>query len=174
MVQILFYNINLIGFFMEGIFIRKKKRYSIDLCAICNFRKRFIYCLIGFSNAIYDSQVWAATQIHQYPIWYFIPGQYLLGDSTYSPIIYIIPLYKALNILRCSNRKFNCQLSSICIDIKHVFRMLKGWWKSFTRLRLILTNHQQYKYGYIWITAYIVMHNILLNLNDTWNQEERW
>ena len=26
----------------------------------------------------------------------------------------------------------------------------------------------------MWITACIVLHNILLDLNDTWNQEEGW
>lgn len=52
--------------------------------------------------------------------------------------------------------------------------MLKGRWKSLTGLRLILTNHQQYEYACMWITACMVLHNILLDLNDTWDQEERW
>lgn len=38
----------------------------------------------------------------------------------------MIPLYKALYILYYINKKFNCQLLNICIDIKHAFRILKG------------------------------------------------
>lgn len=52
--------------------------------------------------------------------------------------------------------------------------MLKGRWKSLTGLRLILVNHKQYEYACTWITACIVLHNILLDLNDTWDQEEGW
>lgn len=123
-------------------FYTPKKRYSIDLCVVCDSRKQFIYSLTDFSNTTHDSQVWAATQIYQYPPQYFIPGQYLLGDSVYSPIKYMIPLYKAPYTSYCSNRKCNHQLSSICIDIEHAFGMLKGRWKSLTGLRLILTNYQ--------------------------------
>ena len=130
--------------------------------------------MTGFSNITHESRVWAATQIHQHPIQYFTPGQYLLGDSAYSPTKYMIPLYKALHTLRHSNQKFNRRLSSIRIDIEHAFGMLKSQWKSLTGLRLILTNHHQYEYACIWITVCMVLHNILLNLNDTWDQEEGW
>ena len=79
----------------------------------------------------------------------------------------MIPPYKAPYILRCSNQKFNYRLLSISIDIKHAFGILKGRWKSLTGLLLIFTNHQQYESACMWITAWMVLHNILLDLNDT-------
>ena len=86
----------------------------------------------------------------------------------------MIPPYKAPYTLRRNNQKFNRRLSSIRIDIEHAFGMLKGRWKSLTGLRLIFTNHQQYEYACMWIIACMVLHNILLDLNDTWDQKEGW
>lgn len=127
---------------MESISIHKKKHYSIDLYAVYNSWKRFIYSLTGFSNTTYNSQVRVTIQIHQNPTWYFILGQYLLNNSVYSLTKYMIPLYKVPYILCRSNRKLNSWLSSIHIDIKYVFDLLKSWWKSLTGLRLILINYQ--------------------------------
>lgn len=123
-------------------FYTQKKRYAINLCAVCDLQKKFIYTLAGFLNTTHDSQVWAAIQIQQYPTQYFTPGQYLLGDSAYGPTKYMILLYKVLYTLQRNNQKFNCQLSNIHIDIEHAFEMLKGQWKSLTRLGLIFINHK--------------------------------
>lgn len=49
-------------------FYMRKKCYSINLCIVCNFQKRLIYFLTGFLKTTHNSQVWATTQIHQYPI----------------------------------------------------------------------------------------------------------
>ena len=78
----------------------------------------------------------------------------------------MVPPYKAPNTSRRSNRKFDRRLSSIRIDIEHAFGMLKNRWTSLTGLQLIFTNHQQYEYACIYVTAYIVLHNILLDSND--------
>ena len=45
------------GVFHGEHFYTRKKRYSIDLCAVCDSQKRFIYSLTGFSNTTHDSRV---------------------------------------------------------------------------------------------------------------------
>lgn len=62
-------------------FFSRKKRYAIDLCAVCDISKRFIYMLTGFSNATHDARVWGHTRLHQDPETYFWPGEYILADS---------------------------------------------------------------------------------------------
>ena len=52
--------------------------------------------------------------------------------------------------------------------------MLKGIWRSLTGLRLRVNNKQQYEYACMWITASVVLHNILLDLNDDWIGTEDW
>ena len=42
------------GVFHGKHFYTLKKRYSIDVCAVCNLQKRFIYTLADFSNTTHD------------------------------------------------------------------------------------------------------------------------
>lgn len=86
----------------------------------------------------------------------------------------MVPPYKAPEANRRENKKFNKKLSKIWIDIEHTFRMLKGRWASLTALRLVLNTQKQYQYALKWITACIVLHNILLQLDDEWEENEGW
>ncbi len=52
--------------------------------------------------------------------------------------------------------------------------MLKGQWKSLTDLRLLLTTQKKYEFACMWIIAFLVLHNILVNLNDNWRKDEVW
>ncbi len=56
----------------------RKNQYSIDLCAVCNSSKKFIYAITGYPGATHDARVWGLTQIHQNPSRYFSSGEYLL------------------------------------------------------------------------------------------------
>ncbi len=47
----------------QQMFSYPKKQYAVDLFAVCNFNKQFIYTLTDFSNGIYNSQVLRATKI---------------------------------------------------------------------------------------------------------------
>lgn len=94
-------------------FFNRKKRYAIDLYAICDSDKRITYMLTGFSNAIHDARVWGHTNIYSNPTIYLSPGQYILRDAAYTPIKYMVPLYKVPEANRSGNHAFNKQLSHI-------------------------------------------------------------
>ena len=72
------------------------------------------------------------------------------------------------------NRKFNKKLSRVRIDIEHAFGMLKGRWKSLTGLRVRVNKQERYMYAAQWITACVVLHNILLKCDDRWDEDEGW
>ena len=130
--------------------------------------------LTGYSNAMHDTRVWGQTRIHPNPLSYLSPGQYFLGDAAYTPTSYMVSPYKTPEANRVENTTFNKQLSHIRIDIKHTFGILKRRWKSLTGLRLILTSEKKYEFACMWITACVVLHNILIDLHDEWNEEEGW
>lgn len=162
------------GVFDGEMFWNRKKRYALDVCAVCNSKKEIIYFLTGWPNSQHDACVFASTHIHRNPTEFFGPGQYLLGDAAYTHTKYMVPPYKAPEANRSENRKFNKKLSKVQIDIEHTFEMLKGRWASLTALRLVINTQKQYRYALKWITAYIVLHNILLQLNDEWEKDEGW
>ena len=60
------------------------------------------------------------------------------------------------------------------IDIEHIFEMLTGRWASLTALRFVLNTQKQYRYALRWITTCIVLHNILLRLDNKWDKNEGW
>lgn len=76
----------------------------------------------------------------------------------------MVPLYNVLETNHIENTIFNNQLLYICINIKYTFEISKGRWKSLTSLRLILIFEKKYKFVYIWITYYIILHNILIDI----------
>jgi len=84
-----------------------------------------------------------------------------------------MPPYKKPAALQRPNKSFNYYLSKIRIDIEHAFGILKGRWKSLCGLRLSIMNNAQYQYAVEWIVACVVLHNILLEIGDDWNQG-RW
>ena len=86
----------------------------------------------------------------------------------------MVPPYKGAAKNNSQNKEFNQSLLSVCIDIEHAFGILQGRWKSLTGLRLILTTQKKYEFACMWITACLVLHNILLDLDDNWRKDEGW
>ena len=162
------------GQFDREIYCHRKKVYAINLTAVCNARKEFTYMIAGWAGSPHDAHVFASTKLSKSPLEYFSPGQYLLGDSAYKHTEYLVPRYKAPDTNERINRKFNKKLSRVRIDIEHAFGMLKGRWKSLTGLRVRVNKPERYKYAVQWITACVVLHNILLRSDDGWDEDEGW
>lgn len=155
-------------------FFNRKKRYAMDLLAVCDSRRMFTYMLSGWPNSQHDARVFASSALNRRSTEFFDDNQYVLADSAYACCDHLIPPYKNPAALKLVNKRFNRKLSSIRIDIEHAFGMLKGRWNSLTGLRLCLYNEQQYEYMVQWITACVVLHNILLTLSDIWDIEDGW
>lgn len=52
------------GIFDGEMFWNWKKRYALDVCAVCNSKKEIIYFLTGWPNSQHDARVFASTRIH--------------------------------------------------------------------------------------------------------------
>ncbi len=82
--------------------------------------------------------------------------------------------YKASHTNNFRIRQFNRRLSRLRIDIKHAFEILKKRWKSLIELRLQIRNKKNYIYVIRWITIYVMLHNILLSIQNEWDKNEEW
>ncbi len=160
--------------YQEELFFNRKKRYAIDLCAVCDFNKKFIYFLCEWSNSQHDQRVFFVDDLHQHSTSYFSSDQYLLSDNVYINILYVITLYKASHIKHFEVRRFNRRLSRVRIDIEHAFDMLKDKWKSLIKLRLRIRDRKNYIFAIRWIIACLILHNILLNIQNNWDEDEEW
>ena len=56
----------------ETIFFNKKKRYVMNFCVICDFRKMFIYMLTNWFNFQHNVRIWNSISInHKFQIFFF-------------------------------------------------------------------------------------------------------
>lgn len=61
----------------EGeLFFNRKKRYIMNLCAVCDSNKKYTYFLIDWSNNQHDQRIFSAGDLHKNPINFFCEGQY--------------------------------------------------------------------------------------------------
>lgn len=107
------------GIYNGEIFFTRKKRYALDLCAICNSSKRFIYILAGWPNSQHDARIYASTNVQRHPENYFASGQYLLEDAAYTNTSHLISPFKSPATNPKENRRFNRKLSRVRVDIEH-------------------------------------------------------
>jgi hypothetical protein len=85
-----------------------------------------------------------------------------------------ITSYKAFHIKNSDVRRFNKRLSRIRIDVEHAFKMLKKRWKSLIELRFRIRDFKNYIFAVRWIIACVMLHNILLNIQNDWKKEKEW
>lgn len=53
------------GYFKEELFFTWKKRYALDIHAICNSSKKFTYVLAGWPNSQHNARIFTSTNIQQ-------------------------------------------------------------------------------------------------------------
>ncbi len=46
--------------YKDELFFNQKKRYAMNLCAMCDINKKFIYFLTDWSNSQHDQRIFAA------------------------------------------------------------------------------------------------------------------
>lgn len=161
------------GKYQGANFFNRKKRYALNLCAVCNSDLEITYMLIEWPDSQHDARVFASIKIGQQSQNFFSLREYLLDDSAYTNTNYMITPYKAPEKDWPVNKRFNKKLSRVRIDIEHAFGMLKGRWQSLTRLRLKIRNQKHYKYAMQWITVCVILHNVLLK-SDAWEKKDGW
>ncbi|KAE8243924.1 hypothetical protein A4X13_0g6885 [Tilletia indica] len=152
-------------------FFNRKRRYAINLSAVCNHKLEFTYILVGWPGSVHDSRAWSAASPRRQAQLFFNEGEYLLGDSAYSNSTILVTPYKRPQSSSLPNRRFNKLLSSMRIDIEHAFGLLKGRWGCLKGLRVRLFSDEQHAIACRYVTACVVLHNILLSLKDDWATE---
>ncbi|EFP76176.2 uncharacterized protein PGTG_02617 [Puccinia graminis f. sp. tritici CRL 75-36-700-3] len=188
--------------FNGEVFWDHKKRYSINVQIVCDCDKNIIAFLNGWQGSCGDSLVFHQMDILTHPTEYFEPGkhlidlllkrhfqlltirfnfwvvqsndtdQYLLADSAYSLSDNCIPAFKSPATLQQINTDFNYCLAKSWVRNEHAIGILKTCWASLQELQLHLYKHRHMKHCAKWITSCIVLHNMLSDLGDTWDQQQ--
>ncbi|PLW54586.1 hypothetical protein PCANC_04234 [Puccinia coronata f. sp. avenae] len=148
----------------------RKKRYSINCQVICDCDKFITLYMTGWPGSCGDSFVFKKMSIHRDSGAYFDPGQYLLADSAYALSTTCIPAYKAPTANIPVNTEFNFCIARSRVRNEHTIGILKGRWASLQHLRLALNSRKDMKQIIRWINACIILHNLLSQLGDAWDE----
>ncbi|KAI7965436.1 hypothetical protein MJO29_003534 [Puccinia striiformis f. sp. tritici] len=106
----------------------------------------------------------------QSPEKYFDPNQFLIADSAYTNDQYVVPAYKGKDLLDDWNVDFNYHLAQSQVRIKHAIGILKGRFSSLRKMRSQIRGPKEMKAVVKWIITCIILHNLLADLKDQWNE----
>jgi hypothetical protein len=133
-------------------------------------KRRIRHYLAGFPGTSHDNRIWEATDLFKNPDFYFAVGQYLLGDSAFSNGHTMVASYKKPpgEALPSRHERFNTQVAKARISSEHTIGMLKSRFPWLRSIRLAVTQDKKSMHNILQlIHATIVLHNMLIDFNDT-------
>lgn len=74
----------------------RKGYYTLSTCVINDHHKRIRYIYAGWPGSVHDSRVLQNSHLYKNPQEYFSEDEYLLADSAYQSLSFLVPSYKKL------------------------------------------------------------------------------
>lgn len=150
----------------------RKGNHSINVQAICDHKKTFLYVNCGFPGSCHDSWVWKRSSCFTKNL--FPPGDYaILADSGYflcdKPLT-LVPYKKAKNTerLKPEEFRFNESLKQARKFVEMAFGLLKQRW------RILLDNNIEcslkLSIGIIFVC--FILHNLCMRSNDEYELQK--
>ena len=102
-----------------------------------------------------------------------MPGEYIIGDSAYPSTPTCIPLYKGALAEIPDNRDFNHVAAHLRIVSEHTIGAWKNRFSSCKELRRQIRTAEDVTYICRWMTACVVLHNMMMDFDDPWVEEDQ-
>ncbi|XP_018372880.1 PREDICTED: putative nuclease HARBI1 [Trachymyrmex cornetzi] len=153
-------------------YCNRKKFFSINLQAIVDADMCFtnIYC--GEPGSLHDARVFRRSLLYEMVIQdknLLFPNQtFLLGDSAYPCLSWLIPPFRDNGHLTPRQTEFNFMHSSIRIIVEKAFGQLKG---HFRRIKFF-TEYRDITFVTNTVIAACVLHNYCIDKNDVYDFPE--
>jgi hypothetical protein len=136
----------------------------------------------GWPASAHDNRIFRNCTLYQSPGAFFSPGQYILGDSAFQNMPFMVSAYKKPYQSRLSrpNERFNKRLSKARVHSEHCIGMLKGRFPFLRQIRMRIhesTKKENMRKILKMIDVTIILHNFLLleqdDVLDAWmNQDD--
>lgn len=153
----------------EEAYVNRKSYHSILLQGIVDSRKKFIDIYVGEPGSMHDARVLRRSPIYN-PAMTDINtfhGGFLLGDSAYPNLSWLVTPFKNYGNLTEEQVSFNYRHSNHRIVIEHAFGLLKTIFR-----RLLRFDNISIDIIVECIMAACILHNILVEArNDDYNEE---
>lgn len=143
------------------VYYNRKGDYSLLMQGVCDYQKKFISFFCGEPGSIHDSRLLKKSFLYRKGMNGFLGKNFLLGDSAYPCLDWLICPFKDNGNLSQKQRIFNYRHSATRMVIENAFGLLKG---RFRRLKFFENNDLMFIVK--CIVAAAVLHNICLDNHD--------
>nr|CAI5829062.1 unnamed protein product [Callosobruchus analis] len=137
-------------------------KYSILIQGVCDHNKKFIDLLVGEAGSIHDARLLKRSSLYEKCVKGFLQRDFLLGDSAYPLLNWLLPPFRDNGNLTPNQREFNYRHSATWIKIGNAFGALKG---RFRRLKRF--DNENIMFMVERIIAAAVLHNICIDFQDS-------
>ena len=156
----------------------RKCCYAINAQIVCTHDRKITYLYTGWSGAVHDQRAISNSDLVLSARKYFNDSQHLLGDSAYTPSIYIIPCFKKGPNTELSRKckQFNYRIAKVRIVAEHVIGMQKARFPYLKAIGYVVDNSPESLQKCVdIITVCSILHNWLVTdeLKQTWIEEAK-
>ena len=142
-------------------YYNRKKYHSVVLLATCDASLRFTYAWTGNPGSTHDATVLRSSELFQQVDNLIPPGYYILGDSAFPLLGWLVTPFRDFGNLTRDQRLFNISHSKTRQVIERSFGLLKARFR-----RLLRFEASDLKLIVYSILSACVLHNICLNMNE--------
>ena len=152
-------------------YFNRKGFYSFNLQLVVDPSKQIRAYHVEQPGKVHDSKVFSLMNICKEPVKYFNEHEYLIGDQAYRLTNTTITPYRRSQKLTKDHERFNYHISSKRIAVEHANGVLKSRFQSLTGLRIKVDRARGHEFACQWITACLILYNLLLD-RDPWPLEK--
>lgn len=147
---------------IDNSYINRHQYPSINLQAICDSKKKFLYIFCGWPRSAHDSRVWTHFPLYKAidtkPMDMLSPSTYIISDSAYELRTFNMTPYKASAGYGRLEKQFNYNLSKVRVLIEQTFGRLKGIFRRVKHLE-----SKKVKNASELIVLACILHNIVID-----------
>ena len=138
-------------------------------------KRRIRYFNAGWPGSTHDDRVFRNSRIVQKLAEHFRDTEYIIGDSAYTPMDFMISTYKKPigAPLQPDKETFNTLPSKPRVTSEHTIGILKGRFPFLRSIRMRLSGKKSFKKILRYITTCVVLHNFLVERRED-DIEEDW
>ncbi|XP_024872183.1 protein ALP1-like [Temnothorax curvispinosus] len=153
-------------------YCNRKKYFSISLQAVADADMRFINVYCGDPGSLHDARILRRSELYHEASMnqeiLFPDKMFLLGDSAYPSLPWLVPPFRDNGHLTPQQVEFNYIHSSTRMALERAFGQLKG---RFCRIKFF-TEYRDLPFVVNTVVAACILHNYCIEKNDTYDFPE--
>ncbi|XP_039302174.1 putative nuclease HARBI1 [Solenopsis invicta] len=116
-------------------YINRKQYFSIHMQGVVNHKLKFLDVFIGYPGSVHDARVFRESHLYEC-LQDICLSSYIVGDSAYPCLEYLMVPYRDNGHLTRAQRNFNSRLSSCRVVVENAFGILKQRFRQLYHFKL--------------------------------------